>query len=188
MHNDLGMATANSLVAVQNGATDVDVTVNGLGERAGNAPLEQLAVVLRMVPGFDHGLRTEGLYSLCRNVARYSGREIPPAQPITGSDVFRHESGIHVHALLNNRRSYEPFSATTVGRSSELNVTAGKHSGTAALIYLFKQGGVRVGKKEAEELLVRVRACSERLGRGLSTAELQDLYADERKKDERKMG
>jgi homocitrate synthase NifV len=180
MHNDLGMATANSLVAVQSGATDVDVTVNGLGERAGNAPLEQLAMALRTLPEFDHGLRTEGLYALCCNVARYADRGIPPSQPITGSDVFRHESGIHVHALLNDRRSYEPFSASAVGRSPDLNVTAGKHSGTASLIYLLKQGGVDLKKEEAGELLTLVRGRSEQLGRGLSSEELQTLYEKER--------
>lgn len=179
MHNDLGMATANSLVAVQSGATDVDVTVNGLGERAGNAPLEQVAMALRTLPEFDHGLRTEGLYALCNSVARCAGREISPTQPIIGSDVFRHESGIHVHALLNDRRSYEPFSASAVGRSPDLNVTAGKHSGTASLIYLLKQSGVRLKKNDAEALLVRVRARSEQLGRGLSSEELKTLYEKE---------
>ncbi len=176
MHNDLGMATANSIAAVQSGATDVDVTVNGLGERAGNAPLEQVVMALRTLPEFDHGLRTEGLYALCCNAARCAGREIPPAQPVTGSEVFRHESGIHVHALLNDRRSYEPFSATAVGRSPELNVTAGKHSGTASLTYLLKQNGVNLNKEEARELLTLVRARSEQLGRGLSAEELQTLY------------
>jgi len=176
MHNDLGMATANSLVAMQSGATDVDVTVNGLGERAGNAPLEQVAMALRTLPEFDHGLRTEGLYSLCNQVARCAGRDIPPTQPVTGSDVFRHESGIHVHALLNDRRSYEPFPAATVGRSPELNVTAGKHSGTASLTHLMKQSGVNLKKEEAGELLALVRARSEQLGRGLSAEELQTLY------------
>jgi homocitrate synthase NifV len=176
MHNDLGMATANSLVAVQSGATDVDVTVNGLGERAGNAPLEQVAMALRTLPEVEHALHTEGLFALCREVARCAGREIPPMQPITGSDVFRHESGIHVRAMLSDRRSYEPFAAATVGRSPDLNVTAGKHSGTASLIYLMKQTGVTLGKDAAGELLTQVRARSEQLGRGLSAEELQALY------------
>jgi homocitrate synthase NifV len=169
------MATANSLVAVQSGATDVDVTVNGLGERAGNAPLEQVAMALNMLPEFNHGLRMERLFALCCNVARCAGREIPPAQPVTGRDIFRHESGIHVHALLKDRRSYEPFSAAAVGRSPELNVTAGKHSGTASLIYLFKQAGIDLEKEEANHLLPRVRARSEQLGRGLSMEELKTL-------------
>lgn len=172
MHNDLGMATANSVVAVQSGATDVDVTVNGLGERAGNAPLEQTVMALRTLPEFDHGIRTEKLYGLCNEVARCSGRELPPAQPITGEDVFRHESGIHVRALLRDRRSYEPFEASNVGRSPELTVQAGKHSGASSLIHLFGEQGIELNREEVEALLPLVRARSEKLGRGLSTVEL----------------
>lgn len=180
MHNDLGMATANSIAAVQNGATDVDVTVNGLGERAGNAPLEQVVMALRTLPEFDHGIRTEKLYDLCRETARYSGRDIPRNQPVIGDDVFRHESGIHVHALLKDRRSYEPFDASAVGRSNELSVQAGKHSGTASLIHLFAQQGIALNRAEAEELLPLVRARSEKLGRGLSTVELTILQEEKR--------
>lgn len=178
MHNDLGMATANTIVAIQNGATDADVTVNGLGERAGNAPLEQVAMALRTLPDLDHGLRTEGLYELCLETARCADRELPRNQPVSGADVFRHESGIHVRALLNDRRSYEPFSASAAGRSADLDVTAGKHSGTASLIYLFEQVGVPVEKDEAERLLIEVRAQSEKLGRGLSITELTALYGE----------
>lgn len=172
MHNDLGMATANSLVAVQNGATDVDVTVNGLGERAGNAPLEQVVMALRTLSEFDPGIRTEKLYDLCCETARCSGRELPLNQPITGDDAFRHESGIHVRALLKDRRSYEPFDASLVGRSKALNIQAGKHSGTASLVHLFEEQGVELDQGEAAELLPLVRAHSEKLGRGLSTVEL----------------
>jgi len=180
MHNDLGMATANTIAAVQSGATDVDVTVNGLGERAGNAPLEQVVMALRTLPEFDHRIRTEKLYGLCKEVASCSGREIPPAQPITGDDVFRHESGIHVHALLKDRRSYEPFEVSAVGRPSELHVQAGKHSGTASLIHLFEKQGVELSHDEAVDLLPLVRAQSEKLGRGLSTVELIVLQEKKR--------
>ena len=176
MHNDLGMATANSIVAVQSGATDVDVTVNGLGERAGNAPLEQVVMALRTLPDFDHGIRTEGLYSLCRETARCSGRTIPPAQPISGDDVFRHESGIHVRALLKNRRSYEPFAASAVGRSAALDVLAGKHSGTAAILHLMSEQGIRLKREDAGSMLALVRAEAERLGRGLQRNELLEMY------------
>jgi homocitrate synthase NifV len=179
MHNDLGMATANSIVAVQNGATDVDVTVNGLGERAGNAPLEQVVMALRTLPEFDHNIRTEGLYSLCNEVARCSGRDIPPAQPITGSAVFRHESGIHVRALLKDRRSYEPFSPAVAGRPATLDVQAGKHSGSAAILHLLHEQGVQLKKEDAGHMLALVRAESEKLGRGLSTNELMALQEKE---------
>ncbi len=179
MHNDLGMATANSIVAVQNGATDVDVTVNGLGERAGNAPLEQVVMALRTLPEFDHGIRTEKLYDLCRETARCAGRGIPRTQPITGEDVFRHESGIHVKALLKDRRSYEPFGAAAVGRPAGLNIQAGKHSGSAAILHLFKEQGIELERSEAEALLSRVRARSEKLGRGLDRVELLAVFDEE---------
>jgi homocitrate synthase NifV len=178
MHNDLGMATANSITAVQHGATDVDVTVNGLGERAGNAPLEQVVMALRTLPEFDHGIRTNGLCALCKEVARCSGRDIPPAQPVSGDDVFRHESGIHVQALLKDRRSYEPFDAALVGRSSRLDIQAGKHSGSAAILHLLSEQGIALEDEEVRLVLGRVRAESEKLGRGLSRDELKELAHD----------
>lgn len=172
MHNDLGMATANSIVAVQHGATDIDVTINGLGERAGNAPLEQVVMALQTLPDFDHGIYTEELYDLCRKTSSLVGRDIPVNQPIIGDDVFRHESGIHVRALLNDRRSYEPFDASIVGRSSELDIQAGKHSGTVSIMHLFKNHGVMLGRTEANRLLPFIRARAEKLGRGLTLGEL----------------
>lgn len=178
MHNDLGMATANSITAVQNGATDVDVTVNGLGERAGNAPLEQVVMALRTLPEFDHGIRTESLYSLCKATACCSGRDIPLAQPITGDEVFRHESGIHVRALLKDRRSYEPFDASAVGRSSQLDIQAGKHSGRAAIEHLFREQGMELPQEDVGGMLEQVRAQSEKLGRGLSRAELLAVFVE----------
>lgn len=176
MHNDLGMATANTIAAIQAGATDVDVTVNGLGERAGNAPLEQVALAMRTLPDVSHGLRLAGLYDLCVATSEISGFRLPANQPITGKNAFRHESGIHVHALLSDRRSFEPFSASEVGRSSALNITAGKHSGTSSLIYLLNKSGIQLSRSEALALLPRVRARAEQLGRGLSLDELSGLY------------
>ena len=175
MHNDLGMATANSIVAVQNGATDVDVTVNGLGERAGNAPLEQVVMALRTLPEFDHGIRTQKLHELCQETAAYSGRDIPPAQPITGRGVFRHESGIHVNALLKDRRSYEPFAPAAVGRNEDLDVVAGKHSGSAAILHLMSEYGIPMNPEDSPQMLALVRAEAKKLGRGLSAQELNRL-------------
>jgi homocitrate synthase NifV len=178
MHNDLGMATANSIVAIQRGASDVDVTVNGLGERAGNAPLEQVAMACRMLPDVHTGIRTEALGALCADVARCSNRAIPPAQPITGSAIFRHESGIHVQALLKDRRSYEPFPAEAVGRDGALDIAVGKHSGTTSLLYLLRQSGEYLARDKAAALLTRVRSRCEQLGRGLSVTELHALYGE----------
>ena len=114
-HNDLGMATANSLAALVSGAHSVDVTVNGLGERAGNAPLEQVVMAVQVSLGESCGIATEALSRLCRRVARHARRPIPPHQPVTGRRIFEHESGIHVHGLLRDRRTYEPFRPAQVG-------------------------------------------------------------------------
>jgi homocitrate synthase NifV len=131
-HNDLGMATANSLAALLAGAASADVTVNGLGERAGNAPLEEVVMAMRVTLGRATGIDTHRLGELSALVARASGRTLPTNKPITGDDAFRHESGIHVHALLADHRAYEPFPAKTVGhRPTE--IVLGKHSGAAAV-------------------------------------------------------
>ena len=115
-HNDLGMATANTLAAVLAGAASVDVTVNGLGERAGNAPLEEVVMALRLTLNRPCGIDTRRFGDLSALVARASGRPLPITKPITGAGVFRHESGIHVRGLLADRRTYEPFAAESVGR------------------------------------------------------------------------
>lgn len=155
-HNDLGMATANSIAALAAGARSVDVTVNGLGERAGNAALEQVVMAARIALGRDCGIATKALGGLCRRVADASGRPIPPAQPITGRAAFRHESGIHVHALLRDRATYEPFPPATVG-APEGRIVLGKHSGTAALAFVLGAAGIALEERHAPALLRRVR-------------------------------
>jgi len=173
MHNDLGMAAANTITALQSGATDLDVTVNGLGERAGNAPLEQIMMMLQTIlPDYSHKLKTDHLYDLCLKVAEYSNRSIPLDQPVTGDNAFRHESGIHVHALLKNRQSYEPFPASAIGRSSQLNIAVGKHSGSAGLQYVLRQSGITLSREDANRLLIKVRNLAENKKRDLTLNEL----------------
>lgn len=125
-HNDLGMATANAVSAAQAGAGALSVTVNGLGERAGNARLEEIALALPLATGKSSGLQTDKLQALCHFVARISGRGIPEDKPVTGSLVFTHESGIHRHGLMQNVLSYQPYLPQTVGRETKL--VLGKHS------------------------------------------------------------
>lgn len=160
-HNDLGMATANALAAVSAGAESVDVTVNGLGERAGNAPLEEVVMGLRVTLHRSCGIDTRRLGLLSATVALAARRAIPPDKPITGRDVFRHESGIHVRGLLADRRTYEPFPAERVGRKAA-QIVVGKHSGTAALRHVLAGEGVELQPAQARRLLVRVRKLAER--------------------------
>jgi len=150
-HNDLGMATANSLAALENGVQAVSVTVNGLGERAGNTPLEQLAVVLQRHPDLTCSLDTSLLYAICRRVAHAAGRPIPPFQPVVGDQVFTHESGIHCHAMLHDSRTYEPFDPNLVGRNDRRFVL-GTHSGTTAIRHILREAGIAATKGQARAL------------------------------------
>lgn len=150
-HNDLGLATANTLVAIENGAAAVSVTVNGLGERAGNTALEQIAMVLRQHPGMNCPLNTTHLLSLSQLVASASGMDVGAAQPVVGKHMFTHESGIHCQAMFNDHRAFEPFSPRRVGRSGRRYVVGG-HSGAASIRRLFQQAGISISRKQARSL------------------------------------
>jgi homocitrate synthase NifV len=138
-HNDLGMATANALAAVRAGAEWVDVTVNGLGDRAGNVPLAEAILALETRLGRKTGVHTETLSPLSTMVAEHCGQPVPEDKPVVGSRVFRHEAGIHVHGLLQDRLSFQPFLPERVGRETETFVI-GPHSGRAA--HAFQKAGV----------------------------------------------
>lgn len=157
-HNDLGMATANALGALESGARSVSVTVNGLGERAGNVALEQIVMALRVHPGLDCAMDASALLSLSRLVARAAGRTIAPDQPVVGDGVFTHESGIHCHAMFNDVRSYEPFSPQQAGHSDRRFVL-GTHSGGAAIRNLFRKAGIRISARQAQSLRPLLAGC-----------------------------
>jgi homocitrate synthase NifV len=127
-HNDLGMAVANTVAALAAGARCASVTVNGLGERAGNAALEEVVMALKVARGVDAGVRTRELYALSRLVSSASQRALGPAKPITGEEVFSHESGIHCAGLLRDPATYEPFPARIAGRPRERKIVVGRHS------------------------------------------------------------
>ena len=130
-HNDFGLATANTLTAIECGANQAHVTVNGMGERTGNCSLEELVMALKASYGIDLGLDTTRLYSLSTLVGRLTGVKMPVNKPIVGDNAFAHESGIHVHGILNNSSTYEPLSPEMVGHSRR--IVLGKHTGANAL-------------------------------------------------------
>jgi homocitrate synthase NifV len=172
-HNDLGMATANSLAALRGGAAAIDVTVGGLGERAGNAALEEVAVAARVACNMDLGIETSHLNELAHDVAKLAHRVIPPNKPITGCDIFRHESGIHVRGILADSRTYEPFSPEWVGHAGR-RITLGKHSGKAAILHAAAAAGLTLGPQAAEALLPAIRMAAQQ---GSGAVELRDLIA-----------
>jgi homocitrate synthase NifV len=155
-HNDLGMATANTLTALASGADCASVTVNGLGERAGNAPLEEVVMAARLTLRQDCGVDTRQFGGLSQLVARASGRPLGPDKPVVGETVFRHESGIHCGGLLADRETYEPFSAGEVGHTPTAMVL-GRHSGGALLRHKLEELNLDLPAELCAELLDEVR-------------------------------
>ncbi len=158
-HNDLGLATANTLAAIEAGARAASVTVNGLGERAGNAALEQVVAALDAHFGSVHNVHQPALKHLSDLVARHSGAEAGRAQPIVGEDVFTHESGIHVAGILKSRDCYEGLSPAKFGRKHRF--VLGKHSGLAGLRHELSYLGFEMTAEEERALLAAVRAHAE---------------------------
>jgi len=173
-HNDFGMAVGNTVAAIMHGAEAASVTVNGLGERAGNAALEEVTMALRCTAGLDPGLRTRRFGELSDLVASASGRSLACNKPVTGRASFQHESGIHCRGLIDNPATYESIRPEDVGREREAFVI-GKHSGSAAVMHLAGQYGVRLERACAREFLPCVRDEAVRLRRGLQSEEFLTL-------------
>ena len=174
-HNDLGMATANALAAIQAGARSVSVTVNGLGERAGNTALEQLAMAIRYCLNADCGIRLAGLADLCAMVAEASCRPLPLSQPITGGAAFLHESGVHCSAMVRDRRAFELFHAGDVGAKSECFV-AGVHSGSDSILHILAEHGIVASREVARKMLPHVRSLALKHKRALDSEEVASIF------------
>ncbi|MGO8697254.1 MAG: citramalate synthase [Limisphaerales bacterium] len=155
-HNDLGMATANTIAALASGADCASVTVNGLGERAGNAPLEEVVMAARLTLKVDCGVETRQLGGLSELVARASGRPLNPDKPVVGKTVFRHETGIHCSGLLFDRETYEPFAAEEVGHAPTV-MELGRHSGGGLIRHRLRQLNLCLSPELQVELLAGIR-------------------------------
>jgi homocitrate synthase NifV len=174
MHNDFGMATANTIMALEAGATFANVTVNGLGERAGNACLEEVVMALQFTQNKSTHVKIDRLLDLSRAVARYSGRTLWESKPIFGSGLFTHESGLHMRGMENAPETYEAFSPDLVGATRQILV--GKHSGAASLITKYAEFGLEIDDEQAHALLPSVRQLSTDKKRALFDKEMMALY------------
>ncbi len=150
-HNDLGMATANALAAAEAGVSAISVTVNGLGERSGNAPFEQVSIALNLSKNFSTSINILHLMNICSYVAEVSGCPIPSDKPVTGSGAFIHESGIHCAGLLKDPLSYQPFLPESVGRKG-FEFVLGSHSGSHSIRYMLGKAGINITRSEAIRL------------------------------------
>lgn len=177
-HNDFGLATANALAGIKGGALSVNTTVNGLGERAGNAALEEVVMAMKRIHNVDLGIETPRLLELSRLVAAASGSSVPPWKAIVGDNTFAHESGIHAHGVLQNPITYEPFAPEEVGW--ERRLVLGKHSGRHLISNLLEQHGISLNSEETKSILDAVRKQSVQKKRSLTTQELLNLVEDQR--------
>lgn len=175
-HDDFGLATANSLAAVRAGATHVNTTVNGLGERAGNAPLEEVVMALRHIHGIETGVEMRHFGELSKLVAQASGRGVPANKSIIGEAVFTHEAGIHVDGILKDPLNYEPFDPSEVGMQHRW--VLGKHSGTSAVIRAYADMGIALSSAEAYSILEKVREFAYHTKKSPATDDLQQIYFD----------
>ena len=175
-HDDFGLATANTLVAVQAGATHVNTTVNGLGERAGNAALEETVMALHHLYQCPTWIDVSRFGAISELVERASGRPVPANKSIVGKAVFTHESGIHVDGLLKNELNYQGVNPRDLGREHQM--VLGKHSGSHGVILRYRELGIELDELTAGRLLPRIRVHANRYKRSPSAPELKGFYRD----------
>jgi 2-isopropylmalate synthase len=159
-HNDLGLAVANSLAAVQAGARQVECTINGIGERAGNASLEELVMALhtrRNYYKFETAVDTTRIFRTSRLISAISGVAVQPNKAVVGDNAFAHEAGIHQHGVLMNRETYEIMTPETIGIPSN-KLVLGKHSGRHAFKKLLEDNGLRLSEGDVEQAFEQFKA------------------------------
>ena len=177
-HNDFGLAVANAISGLQAGAQCAHVTVNGIGERAGNASLEELVMALQCLQfgeRYETGVHSERIYDASREVSSLVGIQVQPNKAIVGDNAFGHESGIHTHGVLSNPLTYEPISPELVGRTRWMQV--GKHAGVHGMNAMLAEYGVRPTDGQARAILARVKGMGDR-GRQVTDVELLSMASE----------
>ncbi|MER8774152.1 homocitrate synthase [Mesorhizobium sp. M0977] len=172
-HNDLGLAAANTLAVIRAGARHASVTVLGLGERAGNAALEEVAAAIAVLDGADTGIELTALPDLAAQVAWAARRQTAAIKPVVGADVFTHESGIHV-AGLNDSRTYQGLDPALVGRC--WRIVIGKHSGATAIAHVLSESGRDLDPDLAAAIVARVRREAAETKSTVTATQLVELY------------
>jgi 2-isopropylmalate synthase len=178
-HNDLGLAVANSLAGVQNGARQVECTINGIGERAGNASLEEIAMAVRVRPDryiYEHGIVSEQLFPSSQMLAEITRVPVQPNKAITGRNAFAHEAGIHQDGMLKNPLTYEIMTPQSVG-VPDSRLVLGKHSGRHALAMRCEQLGHKFERRELDEVYRRFVVLADRIKR-VQDSHLLELIHD----------
>ncbi len=177
-HNDFGLAVANALSGIHAGASCAHVTINGIGERAGNASLEELSMALQCLPydqKYETNIKSELIYDTSRYVSKIAGIKVQPNKAIVGDNAFGHESGIHTHGVLNNPLTYEPISPELVGRKRRLKV--GKHAGIHGMNAMLAEFGVKPNEEQSQKILDKVKILGDQ-GKQITDVELLSIASD----------
>lgn len=174
-HNDFGLATANSIAAVSAGAECVHVTVNGLGERAGNASLEEVTAALDVLYGVQTRIRKVKLYATSRFVMNLTKVPVAPSKPLIGGNAFTHESGMHVHGTLADTSLYEPIDPAMIGRTRRFAL--GKHTGKASVKRVLTEIGIGADEEQVAKILIRVKELGDK-GKLVTDSDFQAIVED----------
>jgi len=174
-HDDFGLAVANSIAGINAGASCAHVTINGLGERAGNASLEEFVMSLQCLYGKEHNIKTDLLYETSKFVSNTMGIIVQPNKAIIGENAFGHESGIHTHGILNNPLTYEPISPELVGRRRWLQ--AGKHAGAHGIRAMLEEFGISATDEQLKDIVDRQKNLADK-GKSITTADLLSIAGD----------
>jgi 2-isopropylmalate synthase len=179
-HNDLGLATANSLAGAQNGARQLECTINGIGERAGNTSLEETVLAIHVrkpVFNLETNIVTQEIHRASDMVSRYTGMVIQPNKAIVGANAFAHEAGIHQDGMLKNKRTYEIMDASTIGLNTS-KLVLGKHSGRHALAKKLEAMGYHLDQEKLKEVFKRFKDVADKK-KVVTEADLEALVGDE---------
>jgi 2-isopropylmalate synthase len=174
-HDDFGLAVANTISGIDAGASCAHVTINGLGERAGNASLEELVMALQCLYSKKHNIKTELLYETSKYISNTMGIVVQPNKAIIGENAFGHESGIHTHGVISNPLTYEPISPEIVGRRRWLQ--AGKHAGAHGIKAMLEDFGIKPSDKQLQEIVEKQKNIADK-GKSITTAELLSIASD----------
>lgn len=174
-HNDFGLAVANSIAGFEAGASCAHVTINGLGERAGNASLEELVMAIQCLYKFQHNIKTTLLYDVSKFVSNSMGIIVQPNKAIIGENAFGHESGIHTHGIINNPLTYEPISPELVGRKRWLQ--AGKHAGAHGIKAILDEFGITTTEQQLKEIVDKQKVVADE-GRSITTSDLLSIASE----------
>ncbi|MGQ9723525.1 MAG: homocitrate synthase/isopropylmalate synthase family protein [Candidatus Jordarchaeum sp.] len=171
-HNDFGLATANTLAGVEEGVIYPHTCVNGYGERGGNASFEEVVLSLELLYKVDTGIKLDRIYEVSQEFERVFGIPLSVHKPLVGDNSFRHESGIHVYALLRNKHTYEPFPPELIGRNTELFL--GKHTGKHAVRHLLEEEGIVASDDQVEKIVNEIKKRQERQNKEILRARFMD--------------